>query len=78
MPLLGPSASCKPLAAAGLRGYTGGPMHHRLYLMLSPTFISQLRRLLPPHSLLHEREDLMPFESDGLSAYRNTPDVVVL
>ena len=46
--------------------------------MLSPTFISRLRSLLPPHSLLHEREDLTPFESDGLSAYRNTPDVVVL
>jgi len=25
-PLLGPSASCKPLAAAGPRGYTGGLM----------------------------------------------------
>jgi glycolate oxidase len=46
--------------------------------MLSPVFLSQLRRLLPPHSVLFEREDLMPFESDGLSAYRNIPDVVVL
>jgi len=46
--------------------------------MLSPVFLSQLRRLLPPHGVLHEREDLMPFESDGLSAYRNIPDVVVL
>ena len=46
--------------------------------MLSPAFLSQLRRLLPPHSVLHEREDLLPFESDGLSAYRNTPDVVAL
>ena len=46
--------------------------------MLSPAFLSQLRRLLPPHCVLHEREDLLPFESDGLAAYRNTPDVVVL
>jgi glycolate oxidase len=46
--------------------------------MLSPAFLSQLRCLLPPHSLLHEREDLVPFESDGLSAYRNTPDLVAL
>ena len=46
--------------------------------MLSPAFIAQLRRLLPGHCVLNEREDLMPFESDGLSAYRNIPDVVVL
>jgi len=46
--------------------------------MLSPAFLSQLRRLLPPHSVLYEREDLVPFESDGLSAYRNIPDVVAL
>jgi glycolate oxidase len=46
--------------------------------MLSPTFLSQLRRLLPPHCVLNEREDLLPFESDGLAAYRNTPDVVAL
>jgi glycolate oxidase len=46
--------------------------------MLSPAFITQLRRLLPEHCVLNEREDLLPFESDGLAAYRNTPDVVVL
>jgi glycolate oxidase len=46
--------------------------------MLSPAFISRLRSLLPPHCVLHAREDLVPFESDGLSAYRNTPDVVAL
>jgi len=27
---------------------------------------------------VNEREDLLPFESDGLAAYRNTPDVVAL
>jgi len=46
--------------------------------MLSPAFLSRLRSLLPPHCVLNAREDLMPFESDGLSAYRNTPDVVAL
>ena len=46
--------------------------------MLTPTFLSELRRLLPPHCVLHEREDLLPFETDGLAAYRNTPDVVAI
>ena len=46
--------------------------------MLSPAFVSRLRSLLPAHCVLNEREDLVPFESDGLAAYRNTPDVVVL
>ncbi len=46
--------------------------------MLSPAFLSRLRKLLPDHCVLHAREDLVPFESDGLSAYRNTPDVVAL
>jgi glycolate oxidase len=46
--------------------------------MLSPAFVSRLRAVLPPHAVLVEREDLVPFESDGLSAYRNVPDVVVL
>ena len=46
--------------------------------MLSPAFLSKLRSLLPAHCVLNEREDLVPFESDGLSVYRNTPDVVVL
>ncbi len=46
--------------------------------MLSPAFLSKLRSLLPAHCVLNEREDLVPFESDGLAAYRNTPDVVVL
>ena len=46
--------------------------------MLNPAFVSELRKLLPPHSLLHEREDLVPFESDGLSSYRHTPEIVAL
>ena len=44
----------------------------------SPAFLGALRALLPPQSLLTAPEDTRPFESDGLSAYRNTPDLVVL
>lgn len=46
--------------------------------MLSPAFLTKLRSVLPAHCVLNEREDLVPFESDGLAAYRNVPDVVVL
>ncbi|WP_018076678.1 FAD-linked oxidase C-terminal domain-containing protein [Thiobacillus denitrificans] len=46
--------------------------------MLSPAFLSKLRSVLPAHCVLNEREDLVPFESDGLAAYRNVPDVVAL
>jgi glycolate oxidase len=46
--------------------------------MLSPAFLSKLRALLPASCVLHAREDLVPYETDGLAAYRNTPDVVVL
>ena len=44
----------------------------------SPAFLKALRSLLPPESLLTAPEDTRPFESDGLAAYRNTPEVVVL
>lgn len=40
--------------------------------------IQQLQDILPPESVLFEREDLKPFECDGLSAYREVPMVVVL
>src|SRR5258706_3736197 len=33
---------------------------------------------LPPSSLLVEREDLKPYECDGLSAYRETPLAVAI
>ena len=46
--------------------------------MISPAFLSKLRSRLPSHCVLIEREDLLPFESDGLAAYRNIPDVVAL
>jgi glycolate oxidase len=39
---------------------------------------ARLGRALPPHSVLVEREELKPYECDGLSAYRATPLVATL
>ncbi|HJT51422.1 MAG TPA: FAD-linked oxidase C-terminal domain-containing protein [Nitrosospira sp.] len=40
--------------------------------------VKQLRSFLPQESVLHEIEDLKPYECDGLSAYRQTPMIVVM
>lgn len=40
--------------------------------------IAELRRILPGDAVLHEAEDLRPYECDGLSAYRRLPMAVVL
>ncbi|MEK6686757.1 MAG: FAD-binding protein, partial [Pseudomonadota bacterium] len=40
--------------------------------------VNNLRSFLPTESVLHETEDLKPYECDGLSAYRQLPLVVVL
>jgi len=40
--------------------------------------ITQLRSFLPSEAVLHEIEDLKPYECDGLSAYRQLPMIVVL
>ncbi|MBK8337047.1 MAG: FAD-binding protein [Sterolibacteriaceae bacterium] len=40
--------------------------------------VAALSRILPPQSLLVDREDLKPYECDGLSAYRELPMVVAL
>ena len=37
-----------------------------------------LRQVLPDDSLLYEKEDLRPYECDGLSAYRQLPMVVAI
>ena len=42
------------------------------------TLVAQLRALVPDMQLLHDPEDLRPFECDGLSAYRTTPMLVAL
>lgn len=40
--------------------------------------LTALRTRLPDLTLLHSREDLTPYECDGLSAYRTTPMLVAL
>lgn len=46
--------------------------------MSTQELITQLRSFLPSESVLHEIEDLKPYECDGLSAYRQLPMIVVL
>src|ERR1700692_4272495 len=40
--------------------------------------VAELQKLLPDMELLHAKEDLRPFECDGLAAYRATPMMVAL
>jgi glycolate oxidase len=40
--------------------------------------IRALQAILPANAVLHEREDMHPYECDGLSAYRALPMVVAL
>jgi len=40
--------------------------------------ITELQAILPTASVLHETEELRPYECDGLSAYRKLPWVVIL
>ncbi|MDO8376346.1 MAG: FAD-binding protein, partial [Aquabacterium sp.] len=40
--------------------------------------VAALAPLLPAHALLHHREDTVPYECDGLTAYREQPLVVAL
>ena len=40
--------------------------------------VTALARVLPPDAILSRREDTVPYECDGLTAYRATPLVVVL
>jgi len=42
------------------------------------SIVRDLQALLPDLQLLHDKEDLRPFECDGLSAYRITPMLVAL
>ena len=44
----------------------------------TPMIITALRALLPAHAVLASNEELRPYECDGLSAYRQVPQVVVL
>ena len=40
--------------------------------------VAELRAVLPPHALLWHTEDTVPYECDGLTAYRQQPLVVAL
>jgi len=40
--------------------------------------VAALGALLPAHALLYRREDTVPYECDGLTAYRETPLLVAL
>ena len=40
--------------------------------------VAALTGLVPPQALLYQREDVAPYECDGLTAYREHPLVVVL
>ncbi|MCK4864508.1 MAG: FAD-binding protein [Gammaproteobacteria bacterium] len=42
------------------------------------SLLNKLFQLLPKDSVLHEAEDLHPYECDGLSAYRHLPMIVCL
>jgi len=42
------------------------------------SLIRRLQLILPRDAVLHQTEDLRPYECDGLSAYRNLPMVVAL
>ncbi len=46
--------------------------------MNSFELVTRLRTFLPPEAVLHETEDLRPYECDGLSAYRQAPMIVAL
>ena len=46
--------------------------------MHSQELVNNLRSFLPADSVLYEIEDLKPYECDGLSAYRQTPMIVVI
>ncbi|BAU47052.1 glycolate oxidase subunit GlcD [Sulfurifustis variabilis] len=42
------------------------------------SLVAALQAFLPANAVLHEDEDLRPYECDGLSAYRRLPLIVVL
>jgi glycolate oxidase len=54
------------------------PRHHKTRAGLNRSLINHLRTILPPEALLTDREDLRPFECDGLAVYRQTPVAVAL
>lgn len=42
------------------------------------SLVAALQQILPPEAVLFDKEDLSPYECDGLSAYRQLPLIVVI
>ncbi len=51
---------------------------HKFPVVNHSQLLQQLLRILPADSVLHQQEDLRPYECDGLSAYHALPLMVVL
>ncbi len=62
-----------PAAAAAAAAHNAQPSAARKAQVLAA-----LRAVLPAHALLHQREDTVPYECDGLTAYRQLPLAVAL
>ena len=52
--------------------------HDHIFNTSRDTLIGALRQVLAEDALLYEKEDLRPYECDGLSAYRQLPMVVAI
>lgn len=52
------------------------PLEHRR--SIHPALLSALRSLLPAAAVLHDAEEVRPFECDGLAVYKQLPMIVVL
>ena len=51
---------------------------HKITTMHKHQLVKKLLSFLPENSVLFSTEDLKPYESDGLSAYRQTPLIVAI
>ena len=61
------------IPAAAAPGLDGAERNRR-----QAEVVAALKPLLPAHALLFRREDTVPYECDGLTAYRETPLLVAL
>ena len=52
--------------------------HEKTFNTSRETLIKAIKPVLPKDALLYEREDLSPYECDGLSAYRHLPMIVAI
>jgi glycolate oxidase len=52
--------------------------HTHATMLRQRSVVAALAEFLPAHAILHAREDVQPYECDGLSAFRQMPMVVAL